>query len=127
MKSPTRRRRNRPWNQVRLVESGRRWIVVREPSHVCLGLILFVSGLFLFEDLSDYSGHCLFGSLPFSREFGKTFQSGQTPLSFLGNRFLWAEGLMSSSQESLLYGAPDNAFFHLFGFKVWVLWVVSFC
>jgi hypothetical protein len=108
------------------VRARHKWRILRpEPAHLCFGLILTVAALFLFENLSDYAGSLLVWESPVSREFGKTFQSGQTPLSFLGNRFLWAEGLMSSSQDSLLYGAPTYALFHLFGFKVWVLRVVS--
>ena len=101
------------------------WIRRIEAPRVYLGAILVATGLFLFDDLAGFSGSLLTWESEVSRGFGDAFHKGQGVWAYTGNRFLWAEGLMSSGQNSLLYGAPTYALFHAAGFNPWILRAMS--
>lgn len=88
---------------------------------VYLGLLVLVTGLLLFHDLSGFAGSLLVWESPVSREFGDAFLRGEGAGHFLVQRLLWDEGLMSSGQNSLLYGAGTYALFPLCGFTVFTL------
>lgn len=50
----------------------------------------------------------------------------ETPLSvFAGRRLLWQEGLVSTSHDSLLYGAPVYALWLAFGPSLWAMRAVA--
>jgi hypothetical protein len=85
-------------------------------------LALGLAACLLFYNLGDYTGDGLTvweATVVF--DFGKAFMHGQSVLQFIGQRFLWDDGILSAGNTSLFYGAPTYALFHLLGFSTWIL------
>jgi hypothetical protein len=66
--------------------------------------------------LNATRAHC---SVPFG--FAHPFETGQSVLRYVTGRFVWDEGILSSGNTSLFYGAPTYALFHALGFSSWTL------
>jgi len=92
---------------------------------IYLMLLLLVGAVFLFCDLGGFAGTLLVWESPVSQEFGNTFHENQDVFRYAARQFLWDDGLMSSGQKSLLYGAPTYALLKTFGFHPWTLRVFS--
>lgn len=85
-------------------------------------LALGLAACLLFYNLADYTGDVLTAwEATVIFDFGKAFMRGQGVLQFIGQRFLWDDGILSAGNTSLFYGAPTYALFHLLGFSTWTL------
>jgi len=57
--------------------------------------------------------------------FAGAFVAGQNVLTYATRCLLWHDGVLSTGNISLFYGAPTYALFHLVGFSTWSLRAVS--
>ncbi len=91
-------------------------------SRLYLAIASLGAGMFLFSNLSGYSGDAL---LPWEASvtlgFGEAFTKGLSVVHFTLQRFLWDDGILSAGNTSLFYGAPTYALFHTAGFSPWTL------
>src|SRR6266508_1335712 len=91
-------------------------------SRLYLAIASLGAGMFIFSNLSGYSGDAL---LPWEASvtlgFGEAFTKGLSVVHFTLQRFLWDDGILSAGNTSLFYGAPTYALFHTAGFSPWTL------
>jgi formylglycine-generating enzyme required for sulfatase activity len=79
----------------------------------------------LFFGLSTYVEPFLSWESVVSWGFRHSYQNEVSIWSYLGRCFLWDDGLISSGDKSLIYGALTYALFHFTGFTIWALRLVS--
>jgi 4-amino-4-deoxy-L-arabinose transferase-like glycosyltransferase len=83
---------------------------------------LLLAAVLLFDNLGTYAGTMMVAwEATVVEGFADAFLGGQSVATFLAQRFLWDDGLVSGGQTSLFYGAPTYALFHLAGFTPWTL------
>ncbi len=111
------------------VSLHQREIIEREPDDPTvlksarwyLGATLLLAGLFLFWNLDGFAGLLLVWESPVVQGFGKALLDDQPAWRYALDQFLWDDGLLSSGQHSLLYGAPTYALFRAAGISIYNL------
>ncbi len=91
---------------------------------------LLLTALFLFDNLGGYAGTLLTWESPVIASpnplgFADTVDRGIGLLSYVKDRFLWDNGILSAGNTSLFYGAPTYALFQVLGFSTWTLRVCA--
>ncbi|MGE0520310.1 MAG: ArnT family glycosyltransferase [Candidatus Binatia bacterium] len=84
-----------------------------------------IAAVFLFYDLSGFTGtlHVWEGSVV--RGFSLALLAGKNAETYAAEQLVWQTAVLSEGHASLLYGAPTYALMKAFGFSTWMLRVVS--
>lgn len=95
------------------------------PIRIWLAVAMLVMALFTLPRLGSYAGTLLTWETTVIDSFADAYSNGQDVLSFLGDRLLWDEGLVSRGQASLVYGGLTYALFGAAGFSPFTLRLVA--
>ncbi len=90
-----------------------------------LGLLLLVLAVVMSFRLTSFAGTLLTWEPSVVEGFGQALRGGVSLPAFTAERLLWQEGLVSSSQDSLLFGVPVYALWLAFGPSLWAMRAVA--
>lgn len=90
-----------------------------------LGPLLLVLTAVMSVRLTTYLGSLQTWEPPVVTGFGEALRAHETLARFAGERMLWQEGLVSSSQDSFLYGVPVYTLWLLLGPSLWAMRAVA--
>jgi 4-amino-4-deoxy-L-arabinose transferase-like glycosyltransferase len=90
-----------------------------------LWLGLAATAVLLFDDLRGYAGTLLAWESPVSQGFAAALDGGAGFWRFLGERFLWDDGVLSAGHTSLFFGPPTYALMRWAAATPWTLRVAS--
>ncbi len=94
-------------------------------ARVYLGATLLIAAALLLDDLGGYAGTLLTWESSVTAGFADAYLRGQGIESFVAQRLLWDDGILSAGHTSLFYGAPTYALFHVAGFSPWTLRIAA--
>ena len=101
---------------------GRRRLVGR----VLVSIPMVLSAVLLLHRLGTFAGHLLAWESPVVEHgFVPAIDDDVGFWRFLGDRFLWTDGLLSAGQHSLFYGPSTLLLFRWFGANPWTLRISS--
>ena len=92
---------------------------------VILSLLGVAVALFLLIRLDSYSGVMLTWEGDVSKEMGVQLMGAVSPFSYFIKQLRWDDGLVSSGQNSFLYGAFSYLLVYFNGFTLWNLRIMS--
>jgi hypothetical protein len=71
------------------------------------------AAVLMLHDLGGYAGSLQRWEASVVYSFGHAFTSGQDAWSYAKERLVWNNGVLGLGNQSLFYGAPAYAFFHV--------------
>ena len=90
-----------------------------------LAAVLTVAAILLLHDLGGYTGALLGWESSVVYWYAQAVLEGRSLSEYVAITLLWDNGLVSSGNTSLFYGAPTWLLFHAAGYSTWTLRVFS--